>query len=126
LRVWIEYFGAKFGKTTVAVPPHYTSIDCSSCGTKVQKSLSTRTHRCHCCNVEICRDVNAAINILQKGLRTAGHAGTWAEYEDMSSEETSDAMNVRSVLNAWGELTSTLVGATLLEQVGSPNQESHG
>jgi hypothetical protein len=28
--------------------------------------------------------------------------------------------------NAWGESTSTLVGATLLEQVGSLNQESHG
>ena len=28
-RVWLEYFGYKFGKITVAVPPQYTSINCS-------------------------------------------------------------------------------------------------
>ncbi|TRV54144.1 MAG: transposase, partial [Microcystis panniformis Mp_MB_F_20051200_S6D] len=37
------------------------------------KSLSTRTHICpHCGYVED-RDINAAINILKKGLSTVGH-----------------------------------------------------
>ena len=40
-RVWLEYFGYKFGKITIAVPPQYTSINCCSCGAKVQKALST-------------------------------------------------------------------------------------
>ncbi len=40
----LEYFGFKYGKATVAVPPHNTSQNCSNCGQKVPKSLSTRTH----------------------------------------------------------------------------------
>ncbi|MGK7917356.1 MAG: RNA-guided endonuclease InsQ/TnpB family protein, partial [Prochloraceae cyanobacterium] len=41
-RKWIEYFGWKFGKITIAVEPHYTSQDCPECGERVKKSLSTR------------------------------------------------------------------------------------
>jgi putative transposase len=109
LRKWIEYFGVKFGKVTVAVSPHYASIDCSKCGEQVNKTLSTRTHSCSC-GFELCRDKNAAINILKKGLSTAGHVGTWAE---------------ESVLNAWGETSPTLLGAIQSEQIDSVNQESH-
>jgi IS605 OrfB family transposase len=75
-RQWLEYFGFKYGKVTVAVPPHNTSQNCSNCGQKVPKSLSTRTHICpHCGYVED-RDINAAINILKKGLSTVGHTET--------------------------------------------------
>ena len=75
-RRWLEYFGLKYQKVTVAVAPDNTSQNCSNCGEKVQKSLSTRTHICpHCKYVED-RDINAAINILQKGLSTVGHTGT--------------------------------------------------
>lgn len=73
---WLEYFGKKYGKVTVAVPPHYTSQNCSSCGELVQKVISVRTHVCPHCGYVDDRDVNAAINILQIGLRTAGHAET--------------------------------------------------
>ncbi|HEY9803904.1 MAG TPA: transposase [Leptolyngbyaceae cyanobacterium] len=67
-RQWLDYFGYKYGKITIAVAPHNTSQNCSNCGEKVQKSLSTRTHICpHCGYVED-RDINAAINILRKGL----------------------------------------------------------
>ena len=72
-RQWLEYFGYKYGKVTVAVAPHNTSQNCSNCGKKVQKSLSTRTHVCPHCNYVEDRDINAAINILQKGLSTQGH-----------------------------------------------------
>jgi putative transposase len=75
-RNWLEYFGKVFGVVTVAVPPHYTSQNCSNCGKTVKKSLSERTHRCpHCGHVQD-RDWNAAINILEKALRTVGHTGT--------------------------------------------------
>lgn len=77
-RQWLEYFGHKYGKATVAVPPHNTSQNCSNCGQKVQKSLSTRTHICHHCGFVEDRDVNASINILKLGLSTAGHTGTYA------------------------------------------------
>jgi putative transposase len=66
-RAWLEYFGKVFGKTTIAVDPKYTSQTCSSCGSVVKKTLSTRTHSCKC-GLVLCRDHNAAINILNKGL----------------------------------------------------------
>lgn len=74
---WIEYFGKVFGVVTIAVPPHYTSQNCSSCGEIVKKTLSTRTHQCPHCGYVADRDENAARNILQIGLATAGHVGSW-------------------------------------------------
>jgi putative transposase len=63
LRKWIEYFGIKYGKLTIAVSPEYTSQDCYNCGKRIKKSLSTRTHVCTCGYV--ChRDTNASLNIL--------------------------------------------------------------
>ncbi|WP_019501391.1 RNA-guided endonuclease InsQ/TnpB family protein [Pseudanabaena sp. PCC 6802] len=101
-RSWLEYFGHKYGKVTVAVPPHNTSQNCSSCGKKVKKSLSTRTHVCpHCGYVED-RDVNAAVNILRLGLSTVGHTGTYA----------------------WGDLPSWAIGVNLSSNGESANQES--
>ena len=71
---WLEYFAKVYKVWTVAVPPHYTSQDCSGCGTRVKKTLSTRTHACSSCGLVLHRDHNAAIAILNKGLRTTpGH-----------------------------------------------------
>jgi putative transposase len=101
-RAWLEYFGHKYGKVTIAVPPHNTSQNCSNCGKKVKKSLSTRTHICpHCAYVED-RDINASINILRLGLSTLGHSGT----------------------HAWGETPSWAIGVNLSSNADSLNQES--
>ncbi len=94
-RQWLEYFAVKFDKLAVAVPPHYTSQKCSSCGVIVKKSLSTRTHKC-VCGCELHRDVNAAQNILRLGRQ---------------------ARDGQSRSNAVGVGISTLVGASLLEQI---------
>ncbi|KST69915.1 RNA-guided endonuclease InsQ/TnpB family protein [Mastigocoleus testarum] len=101
-RDWVEYFGLKYGKVTIAVPPHNTSQDCSNCGEKVKKSLSTRTHVCPHCGFVEDRDVNAGINILKRGLSTVGHTGTYA----------------------WGDLPSWDVGVNLHSNGESVNQES--
>jgi putative transposase len=106
-RKWIEYFGWKFGKITVAVPPHFTTQDCPVCGKRTQKSLSNRTHNCSCGYIED-RDVAASINILKKGLSTGGHLGTWL----LDSQ------------NASGDLTATFSGEILFKQVESLNEES--
>lgn len=83
-RRWLEYFGEKFGRSIIAVPPHFTSQECSSCGAKVQKTLSTRTHSCpHCGHVEQ-RDVNAAKVILSRASATGGQPGSNAS-RDVSS-----------------------------------------
>ncbi|MHC5770924.1 MAG: RNA-guided endonuclease InsQ/TnpB family protein [Nostoc sp.] len=72
-RDWVEYFGKVFGKVTVAVPPHYTSQNCSHCGKQVIKTLSQRTHCCLHCGTVLDRDHNAALNILASGLNRVGH-----------------------------------------------------
>jgi putative transposase len=71
---WVDYYAKVFDTWAIAVAPHYTSQDCSVCGTRVKKSLSTRTHKCHCCGTVMHRDHNAAIMILNKGIKsTVGH-----------------------------------------------------
>ncbi|WP_339390771.1 transposase [Crocosphaera watsonii] len=105
-RKWLEYFGVKMGRITVAVNPAYTSQKCTNCGAEVKKSLSTRTHVCACgCRLD--RDENAAINILNRALGTTGHVGTWILDP-----------------NASGDLSSTFVGAVLHQQDGSLIEES--
>ena len=101
-RRWLEYFGDKYSKLVIAVPPHNTSQNCSNCGQKVQKSLSTRTHVCLHCGYTDCRDRNAALNILQKGLSMVG----------------------RTKSQASGDLPSSLVGEILLDYGESVNEES--
>jgi putative transposase len=77
---WVRYYGVLHGVSVIAVEPHYTSQDCSACGTRVKKSLSVRTHICPKCGVVLDRDHNAALNILEKVLKemdgTLGHRGT--------------------------------------------------
>ncbi|NER92370.1 MAG: transposase [Symploca sp. SIO1B1] len=95
-RQWLDYFGYKYGKVTVAVAPHNTSQNCSNCGEKVQKSLSNRTHVCRECGFVKDRDVNAAINILQKGLSTVGHTGALklGEFDPLASLEQSCGVTI--------------------------------
>jgi putative transposase len=102
-RQWIEHFAAKFGRVAVAVPPQYTSQECSRCKRIVKKSLSTRTHVCSC-GLVLQRDWNAAINILLKAKSRDGQSRS----------------------NANGVATSTLLGGTLVEQVATLKLESYG
>jgi putative transposase len=60
------------GKRVEAVHPAYTSQDCSGCDTRIQKSLSVRTHVCTHCGLVLDRDENAAKNILWRGQRLRG------------------------------------------------------
>ena len=67
------------------VDPRNTSQTCSGCGELVPKSLSERTHRCPYCGLVLDRDVNAARNILHKGLEIGlGQA----EYTPVGEETT--------------------------------------
>jgi putative transposase len=51
------------GRRVIAVPPAYTSQDCSGCGARIPKSLSVRTHVCTTCGLVLDRDENAARNL---------------------------------------------------------------
>jgi putative transposase len=88
----LAFKAAYAGKQAVAVPPAYTSQDCSGvlpngspCPERVQKALSVRTHVCPRCGLVLDRDQNAALNILrlgkeqQSGAGQAPQASTWAD-----------------------------------------------
>jgi putative transposase len=91
---WLEYFAKIYSVPIRAVAPHYTSQDCSSCGNRVKKTLSTRTHKCSC-GLELHRDHNAALQILAKGLSTDGQSG----------------------INAWGQNNLCQVSESLLDKL---------
>jgi putative transposase len=71
-RTWLEYLARVYGKLVAAVPPEYTTQECSRCGTLVQKALSERTHICPKCGLVLGRDHNAALTILSRGLALLG------------------------------------------------------
>jgi len=68
----LEAKAAWAGRRVVAVPAQYTSQDCSSCGTRIPKSLSVRTHICTSCGLVLDRDENAARNIQWAGQALRG------------------------------------------------------
>jgi len=57
-----------------------TSQNCSTCGSKVPKPLTARQHNCPHCGLILDRDVNAALNILHRGLD-----GTFGDREAAAS-----------------------------------------
>ena len=95
---WLEYYGQVLGKIVIAVPPQYTSIECSSCHQIVKKSLSERTHVCECgCILD--RDENASRNLLAKGLEIMSRGG-------------------HSRINAQGNLNLCSISESLLGKFG--------
>ncbi|MEZ2339517.1 RNA-guided endonuclease InsQ/TnpB family protein [Microcoleus sp.] len=109
---WLDYYGKIWDKTVVAVSPNYTSQDCSNCGHRVKKTLSTRTHSCPNCGIEICRDTNAALNILQKGMNLLGTEwqknGTSGQ-EESASEEGKHEEKTASTIEGQPDIASGLL-----------------
>jgi putative transposase len=62
------------GREFLKVDPRGTSQVCSECGAEVRKDLSVRVHDCPHCGYVADRDVNAARNVLGRGLRLRGGA----------------------------------------------------
>jgi len=92
---WVNYYGTLHQIPVIAVPPQFTTQDCSACGTRVKKSLSVRTHVCLACGMLLDRDENAALNILHAGLTilflmafagTVGQTGTSSDEENASGQ----------------------------------------
>lgn len=69
----LEYKAENAGVQVVKVNPHNTSQICSKCGNIVKKELWNRVHKCSC-GLEIDRDYNSAINILNRA--TIGMMGS--------------------------------------------------
>ena len=65
---YTTYKAENAGKRVVLVNPYNTTQRCSHCQALVKKTINDRTHRC-LCGYTADRDVNAAKNILQLGLK---------------------------------------------------------
>jgi len=62
----LRYKAEKAGVRLVEVNPRNSSQDCSRCGATVPKTLAVRSHDCPTCGLSIDRDLNAALNILNR------------------------------------------------------------
>ncbi len=71
LRALTVYKAERRGGRVKLVDPTGTSQRCSGCGEVVHKELSIRVHDCPNCGIFMDRDVNAARNILERGLERA-------------------------------------------------------
>ncbi len=63
----LRYKAESAGVSLREVNPAYTSQICNSCGVIKKLSLSDRVYACDDCGFIIDRDVNAALNIMDKG-----------------------------------------------------------
>ena|SRR5215469_13241229 len=99
---WVNYYGSLHGIPVIAVPPQFTTQDCSACGARVKKSLSVRTYICPACGLVLDRDEDAALNILHAGLLIlflmafAGTVGQTRTSEDSENASGQPAATRRS------------------------------
>ena len=73
----LTYKAESAGGRVVKVDPKDTSQLCSGCGSKPKEklTLAVRRYQCEYCGYEADRDMNAAMNILQRGLGLSSKPG---------------------------------------------------
>ena len=100
----LEYKGDLYGTHVVRVDARGTTKECSECGVETSKPLWVREHSCPACGHTEDRDLNAAKNILSRGMKQIG-AGR------------SESTPVQTVLPTF---TSIQVDAKHVVEAGSP------
>ena len=68
----LTYKAAWAGRQLLVVSPAFITQECSRCGTNQEGPYPERQYRCARCKLVIDQDENAAINILRRGLSSAG------------------------------------------------------
>ncbi|WP_273837607.1 transposase [Halococcus sp. PRR34] len=100
----LEYKGDLYGTHVVRVDARGTTKECSECGVETSKPLWVREHSCPACGHTEDRDLNAAKNILSRGLKQIGVG-------------RSESTPVQTVLPTF---TSIQVDAQHVVEAGSP------
>ena len=78
----LSYKAESAGMRVIKVDARNTSKTCSDCGNIQDMPLSERTYTCNRCSMQMDRDINASINILNRA--TLGQRGSYAQ-GDMAS-----------------------------------------
>ncbi len=71
----LGYKAESAGGSVTTVAPHHTSRECSGCGRRRNMPLAVRVYGCTECGLVLDRDVNAARNVLQRGLTVLNPGG---------------------------------------------------
>ncbi len=106
----LEYKADLYGCHVRQIKPEDTTKLCSECGVKTDKPLWVREHSCPACGFELGRDWNAALNVLERGLRKLG----LGQPEVQRLLETGAAV---------GDDHSWSVSASTVVEAGSPTRE---
>ncbi|MCW1661837.1 RNA-guided endonuclease TnpB family protein [Campylobacter jejuni] len=79
---YLEYKAKHNGQFFIKVNPQYTSKTCSVCGNiKKNLMLKDRVYLCEKCGNTLHRDINAANNILKRGLKSFGLGISLEDYK---------------------------------------------
>ena len=117
----LKYKAESAGIQVIEVEPMYTSQECSDCGYLLTEEesldVSERTFKCPKCNLEIDRDINAAINILKEGILKRARAGLAQSNAGGDEAATSDKADA-SIVEETGT-TPPKEGRKLLTKDGS-------
>jgi putative transposase len=84
----LEYKCNWYGKTLIKIDRYFpSSKTCNNCGyIKEDLNLQDRHYNCPSCNVEIDRDINASLNVLQQGINILCGSGTESHVKQKSVE----------------------------------------
>ena len=106
----LEYKGDLYGTHVVRVEPAGTTKECNRCGVETYKPIWIREHSCPACGYTEDRDLNAAKNVLDRGLD-----GLFSN-SDIGAGR-SESTPVQTVLPTF---TSVQVDAKHVVEAGSP------
>ena len=92
----LVYKAEDAGKLVIKVDPRGTTQDCSRCAATIPKGLRAREHICPHCGLQIDRDLNAALNVLARGL---GLNGKHSPVTDLRAPTEPDGSTCKAALS---------------------------
>ncbi len=117
-----EHHGGKSGCHVIMVDPEGTIKECASCGVSTNKPLWVREHSCPACGFETDRDLNAAANVLHRGLEHLG-----VVHSEATPVETATAVSTDGGADASTSVDASCVvdaGSAVLKEATCPSTAS--
>ena len=105
----LEYKCEREGTYFAAVDPRGTTKECSECGVETEKPLWEREHSCPSCGFEADRDLNAAYNILSRGLDQVGVVHSDSMPAETALPTGTDSVSAKRVLETGSPVLSEAV-----------------